>query len=224
MLLVGALLPSLLQLSLPRSRGHSGLKRHKHIFISLHERGLMGSFDDIVARLKAAAEPTRLRILRLLLNGEFNVKDLTQLLGQSQPRVSRHIKLLAEAGLIERYQEGSWVFVRGSADAASADSSQRPIDDRGGRPQIARDSERADQIRAARRCSLRPISTKTPPNGIAYARCTLPSAMSRRRSSMRLGRAPTISSSTLEPERAASSNSLPAARAASSGSTQTAKC
>ena len=51
-------------------------------------------------------------------SGEFNVKDLTQLLGQSQPRVSRHIKLLAEAGLIERYQEGSWVFVRGPADPA----------------------------------------------------------------------------------------------------------
>ena len=76
----------------------------------------MESFDDTVGRLKAAAEPTRLRILRLLLNGEFNVKDLTQLLGQSQPRVSRHIRLLAEAGLIERYQEGSWVFVRAPAD------------------------------------------------------------------------------------------------------------
>ncbi len=76
----------------------------------------MDSFDDVVGRLRAAGEPTRLRILRLLQNGEFNVKDLTQLLGQSQPRVSRHIKLLAEAGLIERHQEGSWVFVRASAD------------------------------------------------------------------------------------------------------------
>src|SRR6516165_11874905 len=76
----------------------------------------MKSFEDIVTVLKAAAEPTRLRILRLLLDGEFNVKDLTQLLGQSQPRVSRHIKLLAEAGLIERYQEASWVFVRASSD------------------------------------------------------------------------------------------------------------
>jgi len=111
----------------------------------------MGSFDDTVARLKAAAEPTRLRILRLLLNGEFNVKDLTQLLGQSQPRVSRHIRLLAEAGLIERHQEGSWVFVRGPAEARVRefiDSAFAMIaaDD----PQILRDHERADQIRASR--------------------------------------------------------------------------
>jgi ArsR family transcriptional regulator len=111
----------------------------------------MGSFDGIVARLKAAAEPTRLRILRLLVSGEFNVKDLTQLLGQSQPRISRHIKLLAEAGLIERHQEGSWVFVRASSDAqvhkfiASALAMIAPAD-----PQILRDRDRADQIRAAR--------------------------------------------------------------------------
>ncbi len=111
----------------------------------------MGSFVGIVARLKAAAEPTRLRILRLLLNGEFNVKDLTQFLGQSQPRVSRHIRLLAEAGLIERYQEGSWVFVRGPADARVREFVNSALamiaaDD----GQILRDSERSDQIRARR--------------------------------------------------------------------------
>ena len=111
----------------------------------------MDSFDDAVSRLRAAGEPTRLRLLRLLQNGEFNVKDLTQLLGQSQPRVSRHIKLLAEAGLIERYQEGSWVFVRASSDPGvrsfiAAVLSMVASDD----PQILRDAERADQIRAAR--------------------------------------------------------------------------
>ena len=111
----------------------------------------MDSFEDAVARLRAAGEPTRLRLLRLLQNGEFNVKDLTQLLGQSQPRVSRHIKLLAEAGLIERYQEGSWVFVRASSAPgvrsfiAAALSMIAPDD-----PQIIRDAERADQIRASR--------------------------------------------------------------------------
>ncbi len=114
-------------------------------------RAIMDSFDDAVGRLRAAGEPTRLRLLRLLQNGEFNVKDLTQLLGQSQPRVSRHIKLLAEAGLIERYQEGSWVFVRSSADPAvrsfiAAALSMIAPDD----PQILRDCERADQIRAER--------------------------------------------------------------------------
>ena len=111
----------------------------------------MDSFGDAVARLRAAAEPTRLRLLRLLQNGEFNVKDLTQLLGQSQPRVSRHIKLLAGAGLIERYQEASWVFVRASSDPGvrsfiEAALSMIAAHD----PQILRDAERADKVRAAR--------------------------------------------------------------------------
>jgi ArsR family transcriptional regulator len=66
--------------------------------------------DDLVTALKAAAEPTRLRILLLLGGGELNVKDLTQILGQSQPRISRHLKLLAEAGLVERFREGSWAY------------------------------------------------------------------------------------------------------------------
>jgi ubiquinone/menaquinone biosynthesis C-methylase UbiE/DNA-binding transcriptional ArsR family regulator len=65
-----------------------------------------------VGALKAAAEPTRLRILVLLSRGELNVKDLTRILGQSQPRISRHLKLLAEAGLVERAPEGSWVYFR----------------------------------------------------------------------------------------------------------------
>lgn len=71
--------------------------------------GLMRA-EELVAALKAAAEPTRLRILVLLAAGEFNVKDLTQVLGQSQPRISRHLKLMAEAGLIDRFREGSWVY------------------------------------------------------------------------------------------------------------------
>ena len=64
----------------------------------------------VVTVLKAAAEPTRLRILLLLAANELNVKDLTRILGQSQPRISRHLKLLAEAGLIERTREGSWAY------------------------------------------------------------------------------------------------------------------
>jgi ArsR family transcriptional regulator len=65
---------------------------------------------DLVTALKAAAEPTRLRILLLLAGGELNVKDLTLVLGQSQPRISRHMKLLCEAGLVERFRDGSWVY------------------------------------------------------------------------------------------------------------------
>jgi ubiquinone/menaquinone biosynthesis C-methylase UbiE/DNA-binding HxlR family transcriptional regulator len=74
-------------------------------------QGTVGS-AHLVEILKAAGETTRLRLLALLAHGEFNVKDLTQILGQSQPRLSRHLKLLADAGLIQRFQEGSSVFYR----------------------------------------------------------------------------------------------------------------
>jgi ArsR family transcriptional regulator len=66
----------------------------------------------MIAALKAAGESTRLRVLALLGQAELSVKDLTAILGQSQPRISRHLKLLADAGLIDRYPEGAWVFYR----------------------------------------------------------------------------------------------------------------
>ena len=65
-----------------------------------------------LAVLRALAESTRLRIVLLLAERELTVKDLTLILGQSQPRISRHLKLLYEAGVIERYREGSWVYFR----------------------------------------------------------------------------------------------------------------
>ena len=63
-------------------------------------------FDALNAALKAAGEETRLRILVLLAEAELTVSDLTQILRQSQPRISRHLKLLVEAGLVERFREG----------------------------------------------------------------------------------------------------------------------
>ncbi len=68
--------------------------------------------DQLLAGLRAAGEPTRLRLLALLARSELTVTELTQILRQSQPRVSRHLKLLCEAGLLERFREGSWVFYR----------------------------------------------------------------------------------------------------------------
>ena len=68
--------------------------------------------DELLAGLRAAAEPTRLRLLQLCAAGELTVSELTEILGQSQPRVSRHLKLLCEAGLLDRFREGSWVFYR----------------------------------------------------------------------------------------------------------------
>lgn len=79
------------------------------------------SLDTMVDTLKAAAESSRLRILALLSRGDLTVSDLTEILRQSQPRVSRHLKLLLEAGLIGRYQEGSWAFFRLADDDAARD-------------------------------------------------------------------------------------------------------
>jgi ArsR family transcriptional regulator len=68
--------------------------------------------DGLLAGLKSAAEPTRLRLLALLSQAELTVTELTQILGQSQPRVSRHLKLLGNAGLLDRFSEGTWAFYR----------------------------------------------------------------------------------------------------------------
>src|ERR671930_552405 len=101
------------------------------------------SFDDLNTALKAAGEETRLRILALLAEAELTVSDLTDILRQSQPRISRHLKLLAEAGLVDRFREGSWAFFRlggrrGGADLARELIARLDPDD----ATVARDRER----------------------------------------------------------------------------------
>ena len=101
--------------------------------------------------LKAMAEPTRLRVLALLAHGALNVKDLTRVLGQSQPRISRHLKLLAEAGLVDRAPEGSWVYFRLSDDHGSREIANLvlgAID--ANDPVLLRDRARAEALRAER--------------------------------------------------------------------------
>lgn len=111
----------------------------------------MANFDDILGQLRAVAEPTRLRILALLQTAEFSVKDLTQLLGQSQPRVSRHVKLLADAGLVERTQEGSWVFVRASHELGAQAFITGVLGQIDAQDMTtATDRERAERLKAAR--------------------------------------------------------------------------
>jgi ubiquinone/menaquinone biosynthesis C-methylase UbiE len=85
------------------------------------------SIADLLAALRAVAEPTRLRLLVLCARGELTVSELAQILGQSQPRVSRHLKLLCEAGLLDRFREGSWVFYRISASGAASALAQHLI-------------------------------------------------------------------------------------------------
>ncbi len=70
------------------------------------------SYRTLLEALRAAAEPTRLRLLGILAESELTVTEITQVLGQSQPRVSRHLRLLCDAGLLDRVPEGSWVFYR----------------------------------------------------------------------------------------------------------------
>ncbi len=111
----------------------------------------MVMIDELLAGLRAAGEETRLRLLFILSRGEFNVSELTTILGQSQPRVSRHLKLMVEAGLIQRYREGAWMLFRintSSGNAELARSLMRFVsnDD----PQVARDLERIAQVKAQR--------------------------------------------------------------------------
>lgn len=109
------------------------------------------SLEGLVDTLKAVAESSRLRILALLSRGDLTVSDLTEILNQSQPRVSRHLKLLLEAGLIGRYQEGSWAFFR-LTDADMQRSLVRDLVGRIGKsdPQMERDLERLAAVKARR--------------------------------------------------------------------------
>ncbi len=72
--------------------------------------------DQTIDALRAAGEPTRLRVLSLLAAEELSVMELSGILDQSQPRVSRHLKLMADAGLIERFPDGARVFYRLSSE------------------------------------------------------------------------------------------------------------
>ena len=110
--------------------------------------------DELLAMLRAAGDPTRLRLILLLREAELTVSELTQILGQSQPRVSRHLKLLCEAGLLQRFKEGSWVFYRAAgrgecaqlADLLAALAIRDPTT-------FAADRKRLDAVRQARQAA-----------------------------------------------------------------------
>ncbi len=115
--------------------------------------------DEFLIKLRAIAEPTRLRLLVLCAHGELTVSEITRILGQSQPRVSRHLKLLVEAGLLRRLQEGTSAFYRlaagangsGNGNGSAGELVRRlvemlPADD----ATLALDRERLDAIKLAR--------------------------------------------------------------------------
>jgi ubiquinone/menaquinone biosynthesis C-methylase UbiE/DNA-binding transcriptional ArsR family regulator len=109
------------------------------------------AFDALNGVLKAAGETTRLRILALLGEAELTVSDLTEILRQSQPRISRHLRLLAEAGLVDRFREGSWAFFRLGERGPGADLARELIARLDlADPILARDRERLIAVRSAR--------------------------------------------------------------------------
>jgi DNA-binding transcriptional ArsR family regulator len=105
----------------------------------------------LLPRLRAIAEPSRLRLLAVLARGEFSVSELTEILGQSQPRISRHLKLLDDAGLLERFREQHWIYYRvpvdtGGGRLARLILEQLDTDD----PELATDAERLQRVLEAR--------------------------------------------------------------------------
>jgi ubiquinone/menaquinone biosynthesis C-methylase UbiE/DNA-binding transcriptional ArsR family regulator len=109
------------------------------------------SLATMVDTMKASAESSRLRILLLLARGDLTVTDLTDILAQSQPRVSRHLKLLMEAQLVERYQEGSWAFFRLSDQDSARDFVNGIIGRIDlGDPVVERDLERLSSVKRKR--------------------------------------------------------------------------
>ncbi|MGN6517156.1 MAG: ArsR/SmtB family transcription factor [Rhizomicrobium sp.] len=107
--------------------------------------------DDLLAMLRAAADPTRLRLLLILREAELTVSELTQILGQSQPRVSRHLKLLCDAGLLQRFKEGSWVFYRSADKGTGAELAALLTELAGREPEtLTADRRRLAAVREAR--------------------------------------------------------------------------
>jgi ubiquinone/menaquinone biosynthesis C-methylase UbiE/DNA-binding transcriptional ArsR family regulator len=111
----------------------------------------MQNLDTLLAGLRAAGEHTRLRILALCARGELGVSELTRILGQSQPRVSRHLKLMVDAGLLERLPEGKQVYFRISDQSAASNLAQAlvPLIQESD-ANLNRDLSRLQQVRDAR--------------------------------------------------------------------------
>ena len=107
--------------------------------------------QHLLTMLQAAADPSRVRLLFLLSEAELTVSELTSIMGQSQPRVSRHLKLLCEAGLLQRFKEGSWVFHRLTDQPAGASFAKAlmtlPLEDRA---LLDADRDRLRTVRASR--------------------------------------------------------------------------
>lgn len=114
--------------------------------------------EQLLAIFRAVGDPSRLRILLLVRGMELAVGEIAQVLQQSQPRVSRHLRILAEAGLVERVREGAWVFVRpgpaliGAPVLAAIDALAASLP--GAADPGAADRQRLNQVRADRAAAV----------------------------------------------------------------------
>lgn len=108
--------------------------------------------DPLVEALRALAEPTRARIIALLRHGECSVSDLCEILGQSQPGISRHLRQLHDAGLVSRHREGSFVFFGLRSDGGGLAAVCREVLDTADPtdPTLADDRRRLDEVRERR--------------------------------------------------------------------------
>lgn len=107
---------------------------------------------DLVVWLRAAGEPSRLRLLALCLGGALSVTDLAQALKQSEPRISRHLRILCDAGLLQRTRQGQWVCYSVVEEAAAASFV------RGLLAQL----DRRDPLLARDRAAARAVTVPTP--------------------------------------------------------------
>lgn len=124
----------------------------------------MADAATLVGILRAAGETTRLRLLALLAQGEHSVKDLTEILDQSQPRVSRHLKLLADAGLITRNAEGAWAYYRVAETAEAAELGRWLVERLDSEdPALVRDRERLEAVQAAQQSQAAAYFAKVAP-------------------------------------------------------------
>lgn len=107
--------------------------------------------ETVLAGLRAAGEETRLRLLALCAQGDLTVSDMCRIVGQSQPRISRHLKVLCDTELLDRFREGSWVFYRAARTGTGAALTRHilsliPPDD----AVLSADRARMDQVREER--------------------------------------------------------------------------
>jgi ArsR family transcriptional regulator len=151
------------------------------------------SVDQTIDGLRAAGETTRLRVLGLLAREELAVFELARILEQSQPRVSRHLRLLTEAGLAERFPDGAWVFYRLTARQPWCDWLRALLEatERGGLEEA--DEQRLGEVRAGREAAAAAYFARTAPRwdeirSLYVSEADVERAVERAMGSGRLGR------------------------------------